>query len=61
MTAPCPVILLRHRLAAALAAANVAYKDLDGVRLGIIESDLAFKTALILAPNLREVVSPTLG
>ena len=50
-----------RNLAAALAAANVAYKDMDGVRLGIIESDLAFKTALILAPNLREVVSPTLG
>jgi hypothetical protein len=48
-------------LGAALAAANVAYEDIDGVRLGIIETDLAFKTALILAPNLREVVSPTLG
>jgi hypothetical protein len=29
------------------------------VRLGIIATDLAVKTALILAPNL-EVVSPTL-
>jgi hypothetical protein len=29
-------------LAAALAAANVAYEDIDGVRLGIIETDLAF-------------------
>jgi hypothetical protein len=50
-----------HNLAAALAAAKVAYKDIGGVRLGIIETDLAFKAALILAPNLREVVSPTLG
>jgi hypothetical protein len=50
-----------RNLAAALAAAKVAYKDIDGVRLGISETDLAFKTALILAPNLQEVVSPTLG
>jgi hypothetical protein len=50
-----------RNLATALAVAKVAYKDVDGVRLGIIETDLAFKTALILAPNLREVVSTILG
>ena len=50
-----------HNLATALVAAKLAYKEVDGVRLGIIETDLAFKTALILAPNLQEVVSPTLG
>jgi len=50
-----------QNLATALAAAKVAYKEIDGVRLGIIETDLAFKTSLILAPNLREVISPTLG
>ena len=48
-------------LAAALAAAKVAHTDIGGVRLGIIETDLACKAALILAPNRREVVSPTLG
>src|SRR5262245_65626020 len=48
-------------LAAALAAAKVAHTDIGGVRLGIIETDLACKAALILAPNRREVVSATLG
>ena len=48
-------------LAAALAAAKVAHTDIGGVRLGIIETDLACKPALILAPNRREVVSATLG
>ena len=50
-----------HNLATALAGAKLAYEDIDGVRLGLVETDLAFKSALILAPNLREVASLVLG
>jgi hypothetical protein len=33
----------------------------SGLRLGIVTTTLPFKTALIFAPNLKEVVSPALG
>jgi hypothetical protein len=48
-------------LAAALANASIEYKDIDGVRLGFVGTTLPFKSALTLAPNLRDVVSPILG
>lgn len=48
-------------LAAALARATVEHKNIDGVELGHFTTELPFKTALILAPNLKEIVSPTLG
>jgi hypothetical protein len=49
-----------RNLAAALAAAKLEYEDVDGVRLGFLGTELPIKAALILAPNLREVVSPVL-
>jgi uncharacterized protein YtpQ (UPF0354 family) len=50
-----------RNLAAALTAAKLEYGDVDGVRLGYLGTELPIKAALILAPNLREVVSPVLG
>jgi uncharacterized protein YtpQ (UPF0354 family) len=47
--------------AAALAAAKLEHTDIDGMRLGFLGTELPIKAALILAPNLREVVSPVLG
>jgi len=44
-----------------LSASSIEYSDIDGVRLGRINTKLPFKTALILAPNLREVAGPVLG
>jgi uncharacterized protein YtpQ (UPF0354 family) len=49
-----------RNLAAALATAKLEYEDVDGVRLGFLRTELPIKAALILAPNLREVVSPVL-
>jgi hypothetical protein len=48
-------------LAAALNNATVQHKDIDGVQLGHWGTTLPFKTALLLAPNLKEVVAPRLG
>ena len=48
-------------LTAALNNATVQHKDIDGVQLGHLETTLPFKTALLLAPNLKEVVAPLLG
>jgi hypothetical protein len=50
-----------YNLAAALTRATIQHKDVDAVRLGFLETQLPFKSALILAPNLKEVVSPVLG
>lgn len=50
-----------RNLAAQLEAAKLEYADIDGVRLGYFESELALKSSLILAPNLREVVAPVIG
>jgi hypothetical protein len=48
-------------LASALAGASIEHRDVNGVRLGYAATTLPFKTALVLAPNLKEVVSPILG
>jgi hypothetical protein len=48
-------------LADALADAKFEYRDIDGVRLGFVSTVLPFKSALILAPNLRDIVAPLLG
>lgn len=48
-------------LGLALSEASVEFQDIDGVRLGFIDTTLPFKAALALAPNLREVVGAVLG
>jgi len=48
-------------LASALSKATVESQDIDGVQLSFIGTSLPFKTSLILAPNLREVVGAVLG
>jgi hypothetical protein len=48
-------------LADELLAAEVEYDEIDGVRLGYLSTQLAFKASLLLAPNLKAVVSPHLG
>jgi hypothetical protein len=48
-------------LARLLAETRVDHSDIDGVRLGFFVSSLPFKSALMLAPNLRQVVEPVLG
>jgi hypothetical protein len=50
-----------RNLAAALAAAKLECRDVDGVRVGFVSTPLPHKSALILAPNVKEVVSPALG
>lgn len=50
-----------ENLSKALGEATIEYSDIDGVRLGSINTDLPFKTALIMAPNLREFAGPALG
>ena len=50
-----------NNLATLLAQTRVEHRDIDGVRLGFLASSLPFKAALILAPNLRQVVEPVLG
>lgn len=49
-----------HNLATALAAKDGEQRNRWRATRHI-ETDLAFKTSLILASNLRKVVSPTLG
>jgi hypothetical protein len=48
-------------LSGALTTAKIEHRDIDGVRLGYVGTALPFKSALILAPNLKEVVSPVCG
>jgi hypothetical protein len=48
-------------LGRALSGATVEFQDIDGVRLGFVGTSLPFKAALILAPNLREVMQGVLG
>jgi uncharacterized protein YtpQ (UPF0354 family) len=48
-------------LAAVLKDATIEHSDIDGVALGFIRTTLPFKSALILAPNLKEIVAPVLG
>ena len=48
-------------LGRAMSKATVESKDIDSVQLGFVGTSLPFKAALILAPNLREVVGTVLG
>lgn len=48
-------------LAAELERSELIVRQFQGVRYGVINSPLPFKAALILAPNLRDVVEPVLG
>ena len=48
-------------LARALSEAKLEHFESQGVRIGYFATTLAFKTALLLAPNLKQVVEPVLG
>lgn len=48
-------------LARALAEAKIEYSDIDGTRLGFVNTALQFKASLILAPNLQEAAGRVLG
>ncbi len=50
-----------QNLSKALSEAKVESSDIDGVSLGMIGTKMPFKSALILAPNLREMLEPSLG
>jgi hypothetical protein len=48
-------------LGRALRASTLNIHESHGVRIGFLDAPIPFKSALILAPNLREIVSPQLG
>lgn len=48
-------------LARTLTEAKIETMEIDDVQLGVVNTPLPFKTALILAPNLKEIVGPVLG
>jgi uncharacterized protein YtpQ (UPF0354 family) len=48
-------------LASLLTETRIEHNDIDGVRLGHFASSLPFKSALMLAPNLRQRVEPLIG
>lgn len=48
-------------LAMALRESTAECEDIDGVKLGFLNTSLPFKSSLILAPNLRDKVGETLG
>ena len=50
-----------ENLSAELRNAELAVTEQDGVKMGFIHSQLPFKAALILAPNLREKAESVLG
>jgi hypothetical protein len=50
-----------QNLANALDHATVEHDEIDGMRLGYLGTTLPFKTALILAPNFKDIVAPLLG
>jgi len=50
-----------ENLARKLAEAQIEFSDIDGTRLGFVNTTLQFKASLILAPNLPEVVGRVLG
>lgn len=50
-----------RNLGRALGEATLEAQDIGGVQLGMFGSKLAFKSSLILAPNLREIVEPKIG
>lgn len=54
-------VLAFENLASALAESTVEYSEIDGVRLGMINTSLPCKSSLILAPNLHEVAGAALG
>lgn len=49
-----------ENLAALLADTKIEYREIDGVRIAMFDTYLPFKTALTLAPNFREIISPVL-
>ncbi|MEK7949800.1 hypothetical protein [Luteolibacter soli] len=50
-----------ENLSRALEEATIECNEIDGVHLGFLSTSLPFKAALLLAPNLREVVGAKLG
>lgn len=48
-------------LAREVEAATLETQSVDSAALGYVITELPFKAALILAPNLRQLVEPTLG
>jgi len=50
-----------ENLARVLLASKLNFHETHGVRLGFVEARIPFKSALILAPNLKQVLSPQLG
>lgn len=50
-----------RNLEQALAEATIEFNEINGVRLGFVNTKLPFKASLLLAPNLRACVEPTLG
>jgi hypothetical protein len=50
-----------ENLARILTASKLEHRETHGVRLGFWETSIPFKSALILAPNLKELVAPQLG
>lgn len=50
-----------QNLARELSAAKIEFQEIDGVRLGFVNTHLPFKASLLLALNLRECVEGVLG
>lgn len=50
-----------ENLSRALSVANISFDEIDGMRLGMLASELPFKSSLILAPNARTLFEPILG
>ena len=48
-------------MASALASSTVEHKEIEGVTLGFFGTELPMKSPLLLAPNLKEIVSPIIG
>lgn len=48
-------------LSALMARATLRTEEVGDVTLGFIETGLPFKTALLLAPNFKQIISPALG
>jgi hypothetical protein len=50
-----------ENLGHALSNSKIEYEEIDGTRLGYLNTQLEFKASLILAPNVREIIGPVLG
>ena len=61
LTEPVAAAKAFDNLARALREATIENEEIDGVQLGYIATTLPFKSSLILAPNLREVVEASIG